>query len=296
MAFAMMRRTKGSCGVISGLESLAAPNMVRSAIAQASAATGADFDYLLRTAARESSFDSAAKSRTSSASGLFQFIEQTWLGVVKRHGAEFGLGEAAAAITQDGHGRYQVSNSADRAEILALRHDPRVSALMAGALTEESRQSLETALGRDVSGAELYMAHFLGTGGAIKLIQANETAPGQSAAAMFPDAAQANRPIFYEASGRARSVAEVYANLSAKHSGEGPAAPVPRQSVPTHDFAMMTAPRDVGARMIGYRHGGGGTAYQPLTLSPAVLDILQALNDPIATAGKADPDGDRRLL
>src|SRR5581483_8758028 len=79
------------------MDIVAAPeiNQVVAALRKAAAATGSDFHYLLGTAMRESSLKPAAQSSTSSAGGLFQFIDQTWLGLVKNHGAKYGLGALA---------------------------------------------------------------------------------------------------------------------------------------------------------------------------------------------------------
>ncbi len=180
---------------------------------EASAKTGTGFDHLVNTAMRESSFNPVAKASTSSASGMFQFIEQTWLGMVKRHGAEHGLGEEASKIFQDSTGRYNVPDASQRRAILALRQDPRISALMAGELTAENRKVLENRLDRDVSSGELYAAHVLGAGGAARLITAAEQTPNSRAASLFPTAAADNRGIFYE-NGRARNVSEVMAFLA----------------------------------------------------------------------------------
>src|ERR1700761_2532984 len=102
---------------------------VLGALQRASQATGADFNYLLGTAMRESSLKPQAQAGSSSAAGLFQFVEQTWLGVVKNYGAKHGLGSYAAQIAQGPDGRYHAANSADRAAILALRKDPQVASL-----------------------------------------------------------------------------------------------------------------------------------------------------------------------
>ena len=109
------------------------------ALQQAAAATGADFNYLLGTATRESSLNPSAQAGTSSAAGLFQFVEQTWLGVVKTYGAKHGLGSFANAITQGPDGRFRTSNSADRSAILALRKDPQVASLMEGEFAQATR-------------------------------------------------------------------------------------------------------------------------------------------------------------
>lgn len=185
------------------------------AIERASARTGADFDYLMKTAARESSLNPDAKAGTSSAAGLFQFIDQTWLGMIKEHGAEHGLGQYADQISQTKGGRYVVADRQIRREILALRYDPEISATMAGEFTQDSADTLRSKLGREPTGGELYAAHFLGPGGALDLIKAAQAGEG-SAASIFPDAARANRSIFYSKTG-ARSASEVLAVLDAKH-------------------------------------------------------------------------------
>ena len=183
---------------------------VIAALHQASAETGSNFDYLLDTAMRESSLKPQAKSTTSSATGLFQFVGQTWLGLIKQHGAKFGLGSYASAIQQDQDGRYVVDSSADRQAILALRNDPKVAALMEGEYVNESRSTLEAALGRGVDNGELYAAHFLGPEAACRLIKMSEARPATCAASEFPAAASANRSVFYKSDGTPKSVREVY--------------------------------------------------------------------------------------
>ena len=191
------------------------------AIRDGSSRTGADFDYLLKTAQRESSLDPTAKAKSSSASGLFQFIEQTWLGMVKGKGGEHGLGQYAQAISAN-NGRYDVADPSVKAEILQLRNDPATAAVMAGEFTRRNSQTLAGSLGRQPTDGELYAAHFMGAGGAADLIREASARPDASAAAMFPDQAAANRAIFYDkASGKPRSVSEVYQSLVSQGSGAG---------------------------------------------------------------------------
>src|SRR3569833_4230852 len=92
---------------------------VVSALRNAAAVTGSDFHYLLGTAMREASLKPNAQSHSSSAAGLFQFIDQTWLGLVKEHGARHGLSGSAAAIAKDASGRYTASGEVKSA-ILSL--------------------------------------------------------------------------------------------------------------------------------------------------------------------------------
>jgi len=178
------------------------------ALQNAAQRTGSDFNYLLGTAMRESSLKPNAQSATSSASGLFQFIEQTWLGLVKNHGSAYGLSEQASAITRGADGRYRAGAGKDA--ILALRKDPNIAALMAGEHVKQTGATLQNALGRQPCGGELYAAHFLGPEAACRLIKLAEHTPGISAASQFPTAAAANRNVFYRADGSAKSVREIY--------------------------------------------------------------------------------------
>ena len=156
---------------------------VVAALKNAAQATGSDFHYLLGTAMRESSLKPGAQSSTSSAAGLFQFVDQTWLGLVKEHGARHGLGNYAAAIAKDSDGRYHAESSA-REAILALRKDPEISARMAGEFAKSTQGTMRASLGREVCGGELYAAHFLGPDAACKLIRLAGSEPGASAAAV----------------------------------------------------------------------------------------------------------------
>src|SRR3954464_14325506 len=173
---------------------------VVSALRNAAAVTGSDFHYLLGTAMRESSLKPAAQSSTSSAAGLFQFIDQTWLGLVKEHGGRHGLGNYAAAISKDSDGRYHADTGA-KASILALRKDPETAALMAGEYAKSTQGTMRASLGREVCGGELYAAHFLGPDAACKLIKIAASDPGASAASLFPAAASANKSVFFHEGG-----------------------------------------------------------------------------------------------
>ncbi|MDB5549441.1 MAG: hypothetical protein JWP21_2888, partial [Tardiphaga sp.] len=142
---------------------------VANSIGRAADTTGTSFQYLLATAKMESNFNPTAKASTSSAGGLFQFIDQTWLGTVKEAGSYFGYGAYADAITRSNSGKYSVSDPAARDAIMKLRDDPNASSAMAGILTQSNGAKLTSAIGRKPTDSELYMAHFMGVGGATKL-------------------------------------------------------------------------------------------------------------------------------
>jgi hypothetical protein len=195
---------------------------VEAAIRRASNATGVDADFLVRTARRESAMNPSAKARTSSAAGLFQFIEQTWLGTVKAHGAKHGYGQYADLIYRGGDGRWRVEGSA-RNIVLDLRFDPQAASTMAAELTASNAAYLRGRSGREPGAGDLYAAHFLGPAGAAQLMDAMDRRPGASAASIFPEAASANRSIFYR-DGRPATVAEVHANLQRSAGDGSPAA------------------------------------------------------------------------
>jgi hypothetical protein len=212
---------------------------VVTALRNAAAATGSDFHYLLGTAMRESSLKPNAQSSSSSAAGLFQFIDQTWLGLVKEHGGQYGLGNYAAAITKDADGRYHAPASEKQA-ILALRKDPDVCALMAGEYAKSTQGQMRASLGRDVCGGELYAAHFLGPDAACRLIRLVGSDPSANAAAQFPLAASANKSVFYHADGAPKSVREVYDWAMRQPGGEGTVRVAALADItPTHASARL---------------------------------------------------------
>ncbi|OYQ32757.1 hypothetical protein CHU95_18555 [Niveispirillum lacus] len=190
-----------------------APVHVVRAVQQASDATGVDFAYLMDKAGVESGYRTDVKASTSSATGLFQFTEGTWLNMVEQHGAKYGLGVYADKINNG-----SVSDPQTRREILNLRKDPRLSAIFAAELANDNKTHLENELGRPVGNTELYMAHFLGAGGAAKFLKALDKNPNQPAASLLPDAAKANLNVFYDGT-RPKSVGQIFDNFAAKFDG-----------------------------------------------------------------------------
>ncbi len=187
---------------------------VRQAIQTASAQTGVSFNYLLAKAHKESCCDPTAKATSSSATGLFQFVDQTWLRVVKKYGAEHGLVDEAAQITLGANGTARASSPEAKKAILALRNDPALSATMAGELANENRRALRKTVGGSIGSTEMYLAHFLGAGGATTFLKAMKDSPNQTAADLLPSAAAANPSVFYGKDGLPKSVGTIYASLA----------------------------------------------------------------------------------
>jgi hypothetical protein len=202
--------------IVDQSDSTSVASRIVSAIQSASTKTGVDFSYLMNKASQESSFDPSAKATTSSATGLFQFTSQTWLHMVKTYGDQYGLGNYAAQITADADGHLSVSNSAARQAILALRKDPSISAEMAGELDKENAAALEQKVGGKIGGTELYLAHFLGAGGASNFIHKMRSNPQVAAADVLPTAAAANPSVFYTKSGEPRSLQQIYQHFAQK--------------------------------------------------------------------------------
>jgi hypothetical protein len=188
-------------------------SVVEGAIQRAAKATGVDFGFLMKTAGRESGMNPQARSGASSAAGLFQFVEQTWLSTLKQHGSKYGYARYAELISKGSDGRYHVDGAEARKAVMDLRLDPHASSLMAGELAADHAAYLKGRTGRSPTSGELYAAHFLGPQGSARLIEAVENSPGAAAASLFPEAAKANKSIFYR-DGRPASVAQVYANLA----------------------------------------------------------------------------------
>jgi hypothetical protein len=208
---------------------------VTSNIRSASQQTGVSFDYLMAQANKESAMTSDAKSHKSSAAGLFQFTQTTWLALIKRHGAQHGLGAFADMIEKTPKGEYVVAAPDQRQHILALRKDPALSSMIAGEYAKDNRHSLEKSLGRKVGSTELYLAHFLGPAGAVKLLRAKDENPDQSAADLVPTAAAKNQRMFYDSDHSAQSVASLYDRV--RQVMENPAHP-PHRGAPPAELAV----------------------------------------------------------
>lgn len=227
-----------------------AASPVMTAVADASGRTGVDFDYLVDVARVESGFNPTAKAPTSSARGLYQFTKSTWLATLDRHGADHGLGWAANAIGRDASGRLTVTDPTLRQQIFELRDDPAASAAMAAAFTSDNRAYVESRTGRPAEPVDLYLAHFLGSGGAVKFLSAWAADPDQAGAPMMPDAAAANRSIFYAADGSMRSLNDIRERFRAKLEEGGepgfspggfPGGGLPGGTVPNPGWRMQMA-------------------------------------------------------
>ncbi len=230
-----------SDNTLAAISRKAAPRVVN-AIKEAAARTGVNFSYLMKQAAAESSFNAKAGSKTSSAKGLYQFIESTWLNMVKNYGDKHGLGKYAAMI--DGRGK--VSDPALRKEILELRNNPEKASLLAAEYASENQRYLEQNGGmepEEIGSTELYLAHFLGAGSAAGFLKAYKDNPLAAAADLFPKAARANRNVFYDReTGQERTLAGVYDFFAKKFDVKGAA--------PAGEMRVASTVKNTGGRIV----------------------------------------------
>ncbi|MCJ2081907.1 transglycosylase SLT domain-containing protein [Methylobacterium sp. J-090] len=195
-------------------------------IVRAAQAVQTDPVLLMAVADKESSFKTEVQAQTSSATGLFQFIERTWLGVVRDFGPKHGLTQDAALVVTGDNGRPAVNDPAERTRILELRRDPYLSALMAGEMLKRDAARIALRIGRDLSLGEVYLAHFLGPDDAEEFLATVADKPKAAAAQMLPGPARANKTIFFAAQrGRRKatslSVAQVHEKFEAMMSARG---------------------------------------------------------------------------
>ena len=234
--------------IINKYQKLAGQDVFK-AIENASRDTGVEFSYLLEQAEAESNFDTDVKAKTSSATGLYQFLDATWLETVAKHGGKHGLGKYESQISYNSkNGRISVSNPALKNEILELRKDPEIASRMAAEFAKDNKDYLAKHTKSDIGSTEMYLAHFLGAGGAAKFINAMNRNENQPAKNIFPDAARANHNVFYNKNGTARSLKQVHAFFDKKFS-DAPIAPGPAKPAVKHMPEVLTFAQATPATM-----------------------------------------------
>ncbi|GJD50685.1 hypothetical protein OPKNFCMD_3430 [Methylobacterium crusticola] len=190
-------------------------------IVKAAAAVRTDPVLLMAVADKESSFLTEVQARTSSATGLYQFIERTWLQVMREFGGLHGYAREAGLIGDDN----AVAEPGERARILDLRRDPSLAAVMAGEMLKRDSARIAARIGRELTLGETYLAHFLGPDDAERFMAKVVEEPKAVAAALLPKPAKANRTIFFERVGRRKSrglsVAQVHDKFEAMMSTRG---------------------------------------------------------------------------
>lgn len=197
----------GAGGDIAGLPQVNGPDgeysTYKDMIVAVSKMVGVDPGLMATMASIESGFRGRVKASTSSATGLYQFISGTWKAMLAKYGSKYGLDPNTPPS------------------------DPRANALMGAEYIRENSKILQSTTGRTPTDTDLYLAHFLGPGGAAKLLKAD---PASNATTLMPAAAGANKSIFFD-QGRPRTVSQVYAEIDrrvrvhrTKYAGDARAA------------------------------------------------------------------------
>lgn len=250
---------------ISGGDMVYSRQQVIHAISQASKNSGVDFSYLLNQAAAESNFDRDAKAKTSSATGLYQFIDSTWLNMVDRYGNAYGI----------------KTQGKSKEEILDMRNNPETSSFMAAAFASENEKFLNNNWGGKVGATELYFAHFMGASGAASFLKAHDENPMQNAADLFPRAARANRNVFYEPqTGKARSLEEVHAFFDKKFNGADNAGSNKTLMAAADSPAPPSTPMKKLASMVSNENGTNSLYSPSCSLSDnIIMQRAQAMRD-----------------
>lgn len=201
---------------------------------------GAMGDYLGTTRAKESGGNDLAANPNSTAKGRYQFTDGTWASIAKRH-PELGL--------QPGGWK-----------------DPEQQERAMQAFTADNAKAL-TAAGIPINPGNLYVSHFLGEEGGPKFIAGAMSNPDAPAVAFVsPDAARANRNIFFEKDGRPKSAGAVYAERTSRYAGSGP---LPTPTLPG-------APGSVAAAAPTAPQGFAGFGTTSSRISPDQAAVLQA--------------------
>jgi len=186
-------------------------NDVLAAIWLGSMRTGVDFTFLMELARVESNFDPAARAKKSSATGLFQFTDKTWLQSIRTFGADYGLKDYVTKLKLNDDGKNKKQQ-----EVLALRLNPRLSTLLAAENTKRNLKKLSYKTRREPGRTDLYLSHFFGPSGAVMFLNTLDEEPATIAGKIFPEAAASNQAVFQNGKNQPRTVAEVYRWLDSK--------------------------------------------------------------------------------
>lgn len=205
---------------------------VKNTILAAAKIVGMDPGLMGAMAAQESGLDPSIKARTSSATGLFQFIRETWQGMMNKHASKYGIPRGTPPT------------------------DGAANALLGAAFMQENYEQLAKLNRGHPSAGDLYLSHFLGYGGARKALNADQNA---IAAQVFPKEASANKGIFYR-NGQPLTISGMRALLTEKmiNSGKRHGVDIPismRGGLQGGDEKGTKAPTDLTSQLTNQTAG-----------------------------------------
>lgn len=197
------------------------------AIYKASLKTGVDFELMVLNAKMESDLGLQNVAATSTARGIFQYIEPTWLTLIRRYGGRVGYQHYADAIERahyPGVPTIKNNNPYLKAEILALRHDPEMAAMMKAYQVQEETDVIRAMKrGAHVTATDHYIVHMLGLPLAKEFYAMKNSGSLIAVAGLnnpaMREAARLNKVFFYSGK-RALTAREVYTRFEKRVSGE----------------------------------------------------------------------------
>ena len=160
---------------------------------------------------------------TSSAVGVGQFTEGTWIATITDPNVAAVMGVSLDGVKGMSVAQMVKESKTNPAvkELLELRKNPTLSVMATAAYAAQNKKIVERTLGRNINDAELYMAHFLGSGGATTFLTAYKNNPDAIAADLMPAAAAANEGVFKDkTTGKMRTVGQIYNNIAMKFTVE----------------------------------------------------------------------------
>jgi len=273
----VMHPGNGTGGSVNDLPQVSGPDgeysTYKDMIIAASKMVGVDPGLMATMAALESGFRGRVKASTSSASGLYQFIDTTWKAMLATYGSKYGLDPNTPPS------------------------DPRANALLGAEYIRENTEKLKQGLGREPTDTDIYLAHFLGPNGALKLLSSKGDA---NAATLMPKAAAANKSIFF-ADGRPRTVSQVYAEIDRRvkakrdmYAGDARSAmgmDPGKANTPTPSIPGVTAAAGLGmppAANDGGSAGGMGAGTVGV-MAPASMPTPSGTGSGFSGGGAAEP-------